>query len=115
MSTYTRTSSQTVGPFFHDGLLRADTRSNVLVAPETTGVPIRIEGHVYDGDGLGVPDAMLEIWQANHYGRYYHPADQRPAPLDPAFRGFGRRSLANGCRPRTFVWPCSPAAWSTTC
>lgn len=90
MSTYTRTSSQTVGPFFHDGLLRADAPRNVLVAPETAGVPIRIEGHVYDGDGLGVPDAMLEIWQANHYGRYHHPADQRPAPLDPAFRGFGR-------------------------
>lgn len=90
MSIYVRTSSQTVGPFFHDGLLRADAQGNVLVGPETTGIPIRIEGHVYDGDGLGVPDAMLEIWQANHHGRYHHLADQRTAPLDPAFQGFGR-------------------------
>jgi protocatechuate 3,4-dioxygenase, alpha subunit len=90
MSAYARTSSQTAGPFFHDGLLRADMRRNVLVAGETAGVPIRIVGHIYDGDGLGVPDAMIEIWQANHHGRYHHPADQRHVPLDPAFRGFGR-------------------------
>ncbi len=90
MSGYTLTSSQTVGPFFHDGLLRTDARRTLLVAPATTGERIRIAGHVYDGDGVGVPDAMIEIWQANHYGRYNHPSDQRDLPLDPAFHGFGR-------------------------
>ena len=43
-----------------------------------------------DGDGAGVPDAVLEIWQANHHGRYNHPADRRDLPLDPAFTGYGR-------------------------
>ena len=90
MSSYAPTSTQTIGPFFHDCLLREDARRNVLVAPETAGARIRIAGHVYDGDGLGVPDAMIEIWQANAAGRYRHPADQRALPLDPTFSGFGR-------------------------
>jgi protocatechuate 3,4-dioxygenase, alpha subunit len=90
MSSYTISSSQTLGPFFHDGLLRADAQRTLLAAPETAGERIRITGHVYDGDGMGVPDAMIEIWQANHYGRYNHPADQRDLPLDASFHGFGR-------------------------
>ena len=44
-----------------------------------------------DGDGAPVPDAVLEVWQANSAGRYNHPDDRREdAPLDPGFRGFGR-------------------------
>ncbi len=54
------------------------------------GERIRIEGRVLDGDGAAVPDAMVEIWQANAHGRYNHPADQGPATLDPSFLGFGR-------------------------
>jgi protocatechuate 3,4-dioxygenase alpha subunit len=90
MSTHVLSASQTIGPFFHNGMLRDDARRHTLIAPETEGQRIRLEGYVYDGDGLGVPDAMIEIWQANHHGRYRHPADQRAAPLDPAFSGFGR-------------------------
>ena len=83
--------SQTVGPFFFDCLLRPDARRNVLVQPETRGERIRIEGRVLDGDGVGVPDALVEIWQANSHGRYRHPTDTRRAPaLDPSFIGFGR-------------------------
>ena len=81
------TPSQTVGPFFH-GLIQDD--ANVLVTPHTQGDRIRIEGRVRDGDGAPVPDAMLEIWQANARGRYRHPADRRDLPLDPTFIGFGR-------------------------
>ena len=69
------TPSQTVGPFFLDGLLRPDTRRNVLVVPETPGVRIRIEGRVLDGDGAPVPDALVEIWQANADGHYCQPDD----------------------------------------
>jgi protocatechuate 3,4-dioxygenase alpha subunit len=94
MSTLPLTSSQTVGPFFAPALLREDARRNVLTRPETAGEHIRIEGRVLDGDGVPVPDAMVEIWQANAYGRYNHAADQGPAPLDPAFLGFGRSGTA---------------------
>jgi protocatechuate 3,4-dioxygenase, alpha subunit len=94
MSTFPLTSSQTVGPFFAPALLREDARRNVLTRPETAGEHIRIEGRVLDGDGVPVPDAMVEIWQANAYGRYNHGADQGPAPLDPAFLGVGRSGTA---------------------
>ena len=90
MSTFLLTGSQTVGPFFSPALLREDARRNVLTKPETAGERIRIEGRVLDGDGVPVPDAMVEIWQANAHGRYNHPADSGPAPLDPSFLGFGR-------------------------
>jgi protocatechuate 3,4-dioxygenase alpha subunit len=90
MSTLALTASQTVGPFFSPCLLREDARRNVLVQPNTAGERIRIEGRVLDGDGAPVPDALVEIWQANAHGRYNHPADQGAAPLDPAFTGFGR-------------------------
>lgn len=83
--------SQTVGPFFLHCLLREDARRNVLVEAETLGERIRIEGRILDGDGEPIPDAMVEIWQANAAGRYRHPADRREAlPLDPSFIGFGR-------------------------
>ena len=94
MSTFPLTSSQTVGPFFAPALLREDARRNVLTRPETVGERIRIAGRVLDGDGVPVPDAMVEIWQANAHGRYYHAADQGPAPLDPSFCGFGRSGTA---------------------
>ncbi len=94
MNTLLLTSSQTVGPFFAPTLLREDARRNVLIQPETTGERIRIEGHVLDGDGVPVPDAMVEIWQANAHGRYNHPADRGSAALDPSFLGFGRSGTA---------------------
>ena len=94
MSTFSLTGSQTVGPFFSPALLREDARRNVLTQPETAGERIRIEGRVLDGDGIPVPDAMVEIWQANAHGRYNHPADSGPAQLDPSFLGFGRSGTA---------------------
>ncbi len=94
MTTIPLTGSQTVGPFFAPTLLREDARRNVLIRPETAGERIRIEGRVLDGDGMAVPDAMVEIWQANAHGRYNHPADQGPAALDPTFTGFGRSGSA---------------------
>lgn len=94
MSPFPQTGSQTVGPFFAPALLRDDARRNVLTQPETAGERMRIEGRVLDGDGVPVPDAMVEIWQANAHGRYHHPADQGPAALDPSFLGFGRSGTA---------------------
>ena len=89
-STHPLTSSQTVGPFFGPALVRDDEMQHVLTGPDTQDRRIRIEGCVYDGEGVPVPDALVEIWQANAYGRYNHPDDQSDAPLDPEFTGFGR-------------------------
>ena len=57
------TPSQTVGPYFSLGLL--DPPANELVP-----VGIRITGRVLDGAGEPVPDAVVEIWQADEEGRY---------------------------------------------
>jgi len=83
-----QTPSQTVGPFFSLGLTGKAT--NVLASDSTQGEKIRLEGRVFDGDGQPVPDAMVEIWQANAYGRYNHPDDKQEKPLDPSFMGWGR-------------------------
>ena len=90
MSALGLTPSQTVGPFFSPALLRADAEQHVLATVATEGERLHIEGVVYDGDRQPVPDALVEIWQANAAGRYNHPADTRPLALDPAFTGFGR-------------------------
>jgi protocatechuate 3,4-dioxygenase, alpha subunit len=94
MNTHLLTSSQTVGPFFAPALLREDARRNVLTRPDTVGERIRIEGRVLDGDRVPVPDALIEIWQANAQGRYNHAADQGAAQLDSSFLGFGRSGTA---------------------
>jgi len=80
--------SQTVGPFFHIGLIHAG--QEILVEERTRGQRILVRGRVLDGAGAPVPDAMLEIWQADAGGIYNHPADPRQAQADPDFLGFGR-------------------------
>ena len=89
------TPSQTVGPFFKYGLTPGgayqwnDAFSNDLVTPDVSGERIRIVGQVFDGAGVVIPDAMLEIWQADAQGRFADPQDTRALP-NAAFRGFGR-------------------------
>jgi protocatechuate 3,4-dioxygenase alpha subunit len=58
------TPPQTVGPYFAIGLSR---EAREVVVP---GGPVRIEGRVLDGAGEPVPDAMLELWQADEEGVY---------------------------------------------
>ena len=82
------TTSQTVGPFFSIGLCRSITEN--LAAPDVSGERVTIEGHVLDGDGKPVPDAILEIWQANSYGKYAHPEDDQDKPVETNFTGYGR-------------------------
>jgi protocatechuate 3,4-dioxygenase, alpha subunit len=83
------TPSQTVGPFFHLGMDRPGWHD--LTRGDPRGERIAIAGRVIDGDGVPVPDAVIELWQANAAGRYNHPDDREDdRPLDPAFRGFGR-------------------------
>jgi protocatechuate 3,4-dioxygenase alpha subunit len=82
------TTSQTVGPFFSIGF-SWHTPDN-LAGPGVSGEPITIEGRVLDGDGHPVPDAILELWQANSQGKYAHPEDTQEKSLERGFTGFGR-------------------------
>lgn len=106
-----QTPWQTVGPFFHYGLpwkggadLTGSSELGArpdLCAPEhfllrtpqphgpIEGVGIEIVGRVLDGDRQPVPDALVEIWQADARGHYFE--------LDgnANFIGFGRSATSN--------------------
>jgi protocatechuate 3,4-dioxygenase alpha subunit len=86
--TLRATTSQTVGPFFTIGLTRMNQTN--LVGPGVSGERVTIEGRVFDGDGTPIPDAVIEIWQANSHGKYNHPEDEQDKPIEPGFRGYGR-------------------------
>ena len=84
----TATPGQTVGPFFHYALPYAGDRD--LVAPGTPGA-VRLHGTVYDGAGAGIPDALVELWQADPQGRVVQ--QQGSLRRDGhTFTGFGRAS-----------------------
>jgi protocatechuate 3,4-dioxygenase alpha subunit len=82
-------ATQTAGPFFHFGLLQP-TWSDLTAGGTAKGEKIKLEGRLTDGDGAPLPDAIVEIWQANAAGKYDHPEDAQGKPVDPDFRGFGR-------------------------
>jgi protocatechuate 3,4-dioxygenase, alpha subunit len=85
------TSSQTVGPFFHFGLT-ANEQLGTIAPPDVPGEPIRLRVCVRDGAGDPVPDAMIELYQADAAGRYPDAADSS------AFTGFGRLPTgSDGC------------------
>ena len=82
------TPSQTIGPFFAYALTpRAyggkELATEQVAAEGVAGERIRIEGAVYDGDGVPVGDAMIETWQADAEGRFN-------AAGNAGFTGFGR-------------------------
>lgn len=80
--------SQTVGPYLHIGLTWLNT--DRIAGAGVKGERVVIQGRLLDGDGVGVSDGLVEIWQANAAGRYAHPEDRRKLPLEKGFRGFGR-------------------------
>lgn len=105
-AVFGQTPWQTVGPFFHYGLPwkggadlvgTSDMGARpelmppehyLLASPspkdEIVGEAIVLEGVVVDADGQAIPDAMIEIWQADTAGRY--------AEGNTGFVGFGRAS-----------------------
>lgn len=94
MEKLRQTPSQTVGPFFAYGLTARqygyDYTSIIdgsLAIDYAAGERIKIMGHVYDGAGKVIHDAMIELWQADESGKY------RSAPIqneNECFKGYGR-------------------------
>ena len=95
--SFQATTSQTVGPYFQIGLARFYLDN--LAAPGVAGEPVEIAGRVFDGDGQPVPDAVIEIWQADANGKYTHPEDAAESDTKksqkPTFRGYGRVPTTN--------------------
>ena len=82
------TTSQTVGPYFKIGLQWLN-RDN-LAGDGVSGERVAIQGRVLDGNGVPVPDAVVEVWQANAHGKYAHAEDTQDKPLERGFQGYGR-------------------------
>ncbi|WP_108838173.1 protocatechuate 3,4-dioxygenase subunit beta [Tateyamaria sp. Alg231-49] len=57
---------------------------------DAIGERIIVHGRVLDENARPVPNALVEIWQANAGGRYRHKKDTYLAPIDPNFGGCGR-------------------------
>ena len=86
MTTVSPTPGQTVGPFFHYGL---PYEGGAELVPAGHPGAIRLHGTVLDGAGDPVPDALVEIWQADAEGRIV----QEPGSLNRdgwTFTGWGR-------------------------
>jgi protocatechuate 3,4-dioxygenase beta subunit len=96
----------------------ADLTSNAGTGDVALGERIIVTGTLRDAAGDPVPNAVIEIWQANAAGRYLHGEDRHDAPLDPNFTGIGRcltdetgayRFLS--VRPGAYPWGNHPNAW----
>jgi protocatechuate 3,4-dioxygenase beta subunit len=82
------------------------------------GEKIVVTGRVVDEDGKPVRNSLIEVWQANASGRYWHKRDQHDAPLDPNFFGFGKMMTDDdgryrfvSVRPGAYPWKNHDKAW----
>lgn len=92
--SFPTTLSEETGPVFGHGALNPldDDLIHNFAAPGEAAIGPRIVvyGRVLDETGRGVPNALVEVWQANAGGRYRHAKETYLAPLDPNFGGCGR-------------------------
>jgi protocatechuate 3,4-dioxygenase, beta subunit len=85
--------SEITGPVFTPdelGPLDNDLIRNYAKTSDPIGERIVVHGYVTDGNGRPIPNALVEVWQANAGGRYRHQNDTYFAPIDPNFGGCGR-------------------------
>jgi protocatechuate 3,4-dioxygenase, alpha subunit len=81
-------ASQTVGPFFSVGLQHLNRAD--LTVPGMSGTAITIHGQILDGDRQPVPDAQLEIWQADSEGNFSENKGEAAGHIPAKFTGFAR-------------------------
>lgn len=87
----TPTPGQTIGPFY--GYALPFEKDNELVNQAHPN-SVRLHGVVYDGNGEVIPDALLEIWQADEDGNVV----SREGSLvrdGYTFTGWGRTAVDN--------------------
>jgi protocatechuate 3,4-dioxygenase, beta subunit len=85
---------------------------------EPLGERIIVSGRVMDEDGHPARNTLIEVWQCNAAGRYFHLGDDHAAPLDPNFTGAGR-TMTDGdgryrfvtIKPGAYPWRNHPNAW----
>ena len=85
--TLPRTPPQILGPFYPFMHTPIET-GDLTGGGKAEGKTLYLSGRVLADNGRPVAGARVEIWQANAHGRYAHPNDENPAPLDEHFQGF---------------------------
>lgn len=91
------TPQEIIGPFYP---LRSQADTDVDLTRiaghegQAEGQVFHVRGRVLDDDCQPIPEALVEIWQANARGRYAHERDPNPATPDPHFQGWGRTLTA---------------------
>jgi protocatechuate 3,4-dioxygenase beta subunit len=87
-----RTPHEEVGPMY-PVVKPTDRGYDLTVNPangrKADGQIVYLSGRVIDTNGHPIAGAHVELWQTNMHGRYDHPADPNPAPLDENFVGVG--------------------------
>ena len=114
-----QTLSERTGPVFgHDEITESSSDLTRQHAGGPLGERIIVTGRVLDERGRPVTNTLVEIWQTNAAGRYFHRKDQHHAPLDPNFTGGGRALTDhNGCyrfvtiKPGAYPWQNHDNAW----
>ncbi|WGI21392.1 protocatechuate 3,4-dioxygenase subunit beta [Amylibacter sp. IMCC11727] len=117
-----QSASELSGPVFgHDliGELDADLIHNFAASGEAAiGQRTIVHGRVLDENGRGVPNCLVEVWQANAGGRYRHKKEGYIAALDPNFGGCGRFITKEDgsysfrtVKPGAYPWPNGPNDW----
>ncbi|MBF9043606.1 protocatechuate 3,4-dioxygenase subunit alpha [Rhodobacterales bacterium HKCCE4037] len=89
--------SQTAGPYVHIGCtpnfsgieIYGEDLGAVMKTGPVQGEEITIKGTVYDGMGMALKDALIEIWQADAAG-LFASANETRGQADPNFTGWGR-------------------------
>ena len=101
-----------LGPLDNDLIL------NYAQDGEPVGERIVVHGRVLDESGRGVPNTLVEFWQANAGGRYRHKKDTYLAPIDPNFGGCGRTLTDEDgyyyfrtVKPGAYPWPNGVNDW----
>ncbi|MFC7401295.1 protocatechuate 3,4-dioxygenase subunit alpha [Citricoccus sp. GCM10030269] len=92
------TPGQTIGPFFgyakpYDNVHIPFWDQQNLVNPARPNA-VRLTGTVYDGKGVPVPDALLEIWQADEDGNVVQETGSLVRD-GWTFTGWGRATVDN--------------------
>ena len=80
------TADQTVGPYYAIGM---EYPGSEQIVPSGTPGAIVLSGHVYDGAGNPVPDAVVEIWQTDADGNIPQESGGLVRKAG-GFSGFGR-------------------------
>jgi protocatechuate 3,4-dioxygenase, beta subunit len=122
MKNRVATPSQTEGPFYPQSFADCTDSDLTIIGQNhvsAQGQSVWIEGTLSDSKGKVISGAIIDVWQACASGRYNHPSETNPAPLDKQFQFAARlhtdsegsyrfKTIIPGVYPATDQWQRPP-------